>query len=79
MQQTSDSLTAGCTGAGAALLPAARRDLWGVPSRSEETMANFSLWATFGLCLLKLCLAETRKFFFIIIIIIMNENTYDHR
>lgn len=31
-------------------------------------MANFSLWATFGLCLLKLCLTETRKF-------LMNENT----
>ncbi|KAM6256242.1 CD44 antigen isoform 7-T7 [Spheniscus humboldti] len=36
------------------------KDLCFLQNSSEETMANFSLWATFGLCLLKLCLTETQ-------------------
>lgn len=36
-------------------------------SNSEETMVKFLLWATFGLCFLKLCEAQTRKY-------CMNEN-----
>ncbi|XP_050192507.1 CD44 antigen isoform X2 [Myiozetetes cayanensis] len=39
---------------------AACKDLWILQNSSKETMANFSLWATFGLCLLKLCLTETQ-------------------
>ncbi|XP_068873211.1 CD44 antigen isoform X4 [Aphelocoma coerulescens] len=38
---------------------AACKDLWILQNSSKKKMANFSLWATFGLCLLKLCLTET--------------------
>uniref|UniRef100_A0A8C4XV85 CD44 antigen n=1 Tax=Falco tinnunculus TaxID=100819 RepID=A0A8C4XV85_FALTI len=35
------------------------KDLWILQNSSKKTMASF-LWATFGLCLLKLCLTETQ-------------------
>uniref|UniRef100_A0A8B9V4P6 CD44 antigen n=1 Tax=Anas zonorhyncha TaxID=75864 RepID=A0A8B9V4P6_9AVES len=36
------------------------KDLCFLPNNSEKTMASFYVWATFGLCLLKLCLTETQ-------------------